>query len=874
MAKTRAAPRREHYKDSMEPVPEDRTRWWPLALCLAVTLALCWSSLSADLVYDDLLVIRQNPRITRLANWPSAFSATYWEFLQPEVAARVAYWRPLATLTHTFAYSLTDGSTRAFHVVNVAVHLAAVAAAFGLVRRLTKSSATAFWAALLFGLHPINVESWAWVSALNGLLAGLFLLLALHAHLAWRERGSSGLPLAGAAFFALALLSKEVAVAGLPLFWLVDHFSGERPRRSWVRAYAPGLVVLLLYWGARVAVFGSLSAGLDRITTDFGPDVDAARLIRLRAELLGGGLRLLFWPVPHLFRPFRPVVPVDDPGVAVDLLTIAGAVGLTFWFARRGWRTAAVGGGLALLGIAPILLRVTSLGSFPLSDRFLYIPSLGGALLLAWSVRRWSPVWISTPLLAALCAGAWWRADDRAATWRDEEALFRTAVEQSPDSAYVHWGLGRVLLEKYRSEGGVEVLDSALEAYETSASILERALRDSSLFATRQDAEQTNVGLGWCYYLQAGLGDGDYTTAREIFRLAIQGSPLSKDAYTGLGVTLAALGEVKEAERKLRKALEIDPRHVPAHQNLAVLLSGIGDWERALHHADKVLEFEADHYEALLHKARAERELGWEELALATAERTEELYPERAEPLVFQTQLALARGDDSDALRLLDRALRLEPDHGPIHYYRGILFVKQGALEAGIASWRRACELMPDHFASHHNLASVLLQTGAVDAAKPFLLRAYELIEEPRMLSTLRQTLGQLARQDPDFSTELGHVDAARDDPPFAERFYEIAIEEDPEHVPALVARAQLRYTSERSAEAIADLSRAAELAPDSFSIHLDLGEWLLEIGRRDEARPHVERARDIGPPSNLPPELAGAVHSRLDRLLGEVGAG
>lgn len=853
-----------------EPVTEDRTRWWPLAVCLAATFALCWSSLSAELVYDDLLVIRQNPRITRLANWPSAFSATYWEFLQPEVAARVAYWRPLATLTHTFAYSLTDGSTRAFHAVNIVVHLASVAAAFLLVRRLAKSSATAFWTALLFGLHPINVESWAWVSALNGLLAGLFILLALHAHLAWRERGSSGLPWQSALLFALALLSKELAVAGLPLFWLVDHFSGSRPQRSWIRAYAPAAIVLLLYWGARVAVFGNLSAGLDRITTDFGPDVDTARLLRLRAELLGGGLRLLFWPVPHLFRPFRPVVPLDDPGIAIDLLTVAGAVGLTIWFARRGWRTAAVAGGLALLGIAPVLLRVTSLGSFPLSDRFLYIPTLGGALLVAWSVRRTLPVWLSTPLLAALCVGAWWRADERASTWRDEEALFRTAVEQSPDSAYVHWGLGRVLLEEYRRDGDQATLNEALEAYETAASLLERALVDSSLFATRQDAEQTNVGLGWCYYLAAGIGDGDYATAREIFRLAIRGSPLSKDAYTGLGVTLAALGEMKEAERTLLKALEIDPRHVPGHHNLSVLLSGIGEWKRALYHADKVLEFEAGHYEALIHKARAERELGWQELALATAKRTEELYPDRAEPLVFQAQLALASGDDSNALRLLDRALRAEPTHGPIHYYRGILFVKQGEVEAGIASWRRTCELMPQHFASHHNLGSILLQTGAVDAAKPYLARAYELIAEPRMLSTLRQPLGQLAREDPTFSTALGDIDASRPDPAFAERFYEIALENDPDHVPALLARANLRYDSERLAEAIADLSRAAELVPKSFTLHLDLGEWLLEVGQREEARVHIERARDLGPPANLPPELAGAVRSRLERLLAQ----
>src|SRR5262249_38514488 len=143
--------------------------------------------------------------------------------------------------------------------------------AFRLALRLSRNAWVAFFAALLFGLHPTKVEAVSWISAMNDPLLGLFALLALDAFARHRERGSAGVAWPAAVWSLLALLSKESAVAVLPMVLALDlgRIALGRESRIEARAYVPLAVALALYYVARVAVFGDLAAGFDRTTTDF-----------------------------------------------------------------------------------------------------------------------------------------------------------------------------------------------------------------------------------------------------------------------------------------------------------------------------------------------------------------------------------------------------------------------------------------------------------------------------------------------------------------------------------------------------------------------------------------------------------------------------
>ena len=147
----------------------------------------------------------------------------------------------------------------------------------------------------------------------------------------------------------------------------------------------------------------------------------------------------------------------------------------------------------------PVLLKVESVGTFPLSDRFLYLAALGFSLLVAHAaITRLSK---KGSTIALTCLALAYTAQDisHAAAWSDDEALFRTALEQNPRNPNIHWSLGRVLLEEFQESSELEPLNEATSVYEAGMELLAEARNsDFSIFASEDDAVQMNLGLGWC----------------------------------------------------------------------------------------------------------------------------------------------------------------------------------------------------------------------------------------------------------------------------------------------------------------------------------------------------------------------------------------
>src|SRR5262245_52031500 len=201
-------------------MPRDALRW--LALCVALAAIPFLPGLAGGFVYDDLAMVVRNPRIASFAHLPEILGRPMLDFLDPETASHVGYWRPVAGLALTLGYALGGGGPIGFHLVSLGLHLAATAVAFRLAWRLSKSTPIAFFAALLFAVHPTHVEGVSWISAINDPLFGLFALLALDAFVAWRDAGSRGSAWGAALWLLPALLSKEMAAAIAPMALAVD----------------------------------------------------------------------------------------------------------------------------------------------------------------------------------------------------------------------------------------------------------------------------------------------------------------------------------------------------------------------------------------------------------------------------------------------------------------------------------------------------------------------------------------------------------------------------------------------------------------------------------------------------------------------------
>jgi len=851
----------------MEPLPvaprTDHGRRTRLLVCLALLLAplaVYWSSLSNGLVYDDLVLVRGNPRNASFAALSEQFSGSMWDFLEPDEQSRVGYWRPLAGVALTCANVWGGGAERAFHVASLLLHLAATAAAFALAWRMTRQLAVAAPAALLFALHPVQVESVAWASAINGPLFGLFALLTLERFLAWRERGSRGVPWTAALCFLAALLSKELALAVLPCVIAVDFLrrGAEGPAAQRLqptgRAYGALLAAVALYLGARMWVFGP-NLGFDLVTTDF--DVSRTRLTMLRVELAGGMLGLLAWPAE--LNLFRPIVP--DPQLALgSFLQAAGAVaalvGLLVLTRVLRWRVALSACLIVGCALLPVVVGVQSLGTFPLSERLLYFAVFGFALALAWILVRILPTGLAVAALLVLAGVHGWRSHARTAVWKDETALFDEAVRASPDTPYVHWGRGRVMLQRYRNRaldpnpGDVDRLGEAFRSFQQALELADRGQKgDGRIAAFPIDFVQANLGLGWCYLYEAQIDPyHDYETPMRIFESVVQRYPTYEEAHASLGVARATLGRLAEAGEALLAALEINPRYASAWKGLGVVHLRRGKLLDAAAAFERALELRTDDLELLVLLAQTRAGLGASATAEALLARAVAAHPRAAAPLVQQATLRAERGDFQAALELVRRALELAPNDGEAHLLRGKLHARVDERLLAKSEFLRAAELLPTSFEAHYNAASVLLLEPEypLQQALPFLVRAYSLRPAGPTGESLRATLHAAGIQDVGTLWELASTDAARGDDAAALEWVAAALAVDALHGPSHYLKGFLLRRKQDRAGAEAAWREAVRLLPASLQARLSLGELLEELDRGAEALPVLEQALEI----------------------------
>jgi len=888
-------------------------RLWALGILLATALVHL-RALGGELVYDDRLLIARNPLIADLANLPRLFTSGYWDFLELREAEYIGYWRPLTAVVQALIWPFAGPEPLPYHAVSLAIHLGAVLAAFTLARRLGASPWVAGASGLLFGLHPAHVESVAWISALNDPLFGCLALLSLERFLAWRARGSHGLPLAALIAFALALLAKELAAALVPLLFLLDLLrpagAGEpertladrpetprglrgvarllrAPYRSQA-AWIPFALAFALYLVARMLVFESPWAGFDRITTDFR--VEAARLAWLRVELFGGALELLVVPLRLvLFRPFRPEIGALDPALVRACVFTLLYFGLLAALVLGRRRLALAAWLVIPAGLLPALIRVESLGQFPLSDRFLYLPVFGFALATALLLRAWFPgraAHVALALLAGFYAVRTW---NRIGDWRDELTVFRTAARQAPRSVYVLWGLGRSELEHYNATRNPAALDAAWRAFEQAEQLLLEARRGTAgdLMVTQRDFVQVTLGFAWCsIYRQeyAGAILALEDLVRRIEEIQVQekaareaGLEVRADfldlekAYTALGTAQFLSQQHEAAERSFARSLELQPSAPETHQNLGRMQLALRRPREAAASFERALALRPSHAEDRLLLAQALETAGETERAEELARALASELPQRVEPLLVLATAALKRRDAAAALEALERALALEPRNALVWYQRARAYLLRDDARNALAAFRNAVEIDPSHFEAHYDLGAWLLSQGALAEARPYLVRAYTLaaleFREP-----LRRNLLQLELSDPAELGELARTDHGRGEWDAARLFVDRLLALQPTHFDGLLLSARLARRAGEAERALADYRAALARAPDNFTVLSELGPYLVELERPEEARPLLERALELGPPAGWPADLRESSLGNLRKLLEKAG--
>jgi tetratricopeptide (TPR) repeat protein len=560
-----------------------------------------------------------------------------------------------------------------YHVTNLALHALSALLLYVLLRRLGLPGA--LLAAAVFAVHPVCVESVAWVSEQKNTLSTVFCLSAALAYLRFDRDRRPGAYLLGTLLFALALLSKSVT-ATLPAALLVVLW-WKRGRISWKSDVLP-----LIPWFLLSAAAADMTARMER---DFiGARGAAFALGPVERCLVAGRaawfyLSKLVWPANQVFNYPRWTV---DASAAWQYLFPAGAVAvLAALFLLRGRSRGPLAAALLFVGLLFPALGFINVYPFVFSyvaDHFQYlaaaalIPALAAGCALA--ARRLHPAARRLAPGAGACLIAFlgllaWR---QASRYRDSETFYRAILERNPASWLAHDNLGVVLVARGQRAEAADHYREAIrlnplypEAYNNLGNVLAQSRRfaeAAEAYAGALKARPTFAAAEFNW----GNAMGDAGLPREAathFENAIRLQPASAEAHDGLANTLANSGRLPEAVAEYRAALRLRPAYPEARANLGLALAEQGLWADALPEVSEAIRLRPGYAEAHAYLGFALAGSGRLEEALG--EYRESLRVGRENPDVhYQMGVALqklGRGAEADTEFSLARRLKAVP---------------------------------------------------------------------------------------------------------------------------------------------------------------------------------------------------------------------
>ena len=511
-----------------------------LALGLLVIVSYLPAMLWGGFVWDDNLYIKVDPVRDVSGLWQIWFSPS-------ELGREEHYW-PLVYTTFWLEHKLWGFDPTGYHIVNVLLHLANTLLSWHLLRRLAVPGA--WMVAAVFAVHPLHVESVAWVFERKDVLSGLFYLAAALAWMRFVEQPRRGRYVGTLALYAAALLSKSIAIT-LPMALLIWHWWKQgRVTSTDLLRLVPFCVVGL------VITVGDLSFSRSVAPVSFDYSLTERTLIA--AHVLWFYAGKLLWPSGLAVIYPRWDIRVADP-LAWGYLIAAVALAVALWhFRSRLGRGPLAGALFFAVTLSPVLgfVDYTYMKYAFVADRYQYLAGIGVIVVVigsaAYGVRPLSALWrkvIWAGAVAALVVLGMltWR---QASIWRDNETLNRHVIALNPQALSAHLNLSAALYKQGRYEEALEPARIAV--------------------AQDPDYALTHVNLGATLYAL-----GHLEKAEPHLRRATVLDPQSSDNHFNLGITLAMLGHYDEALQCFDQALALDPTLEDARANREAVLEAM-----------------------------------------------------------------------------------------------------------------------------------------------------------------------------------------------------------------------------------------------------------------------------------------------------------
>jgi len=670
----------------------------PVCLFLIITtLAVFWQVKDHEFInFDDTEYVTENFHV----RGGITFKGVTWAF----TTFHAGNWHPLTWLSHMLDVQLFGLKARWHHLMNLLFHIANTLLLFLVLHRMTKALWQSAFVAALFALHPLHVESVAWVAERKDVLSTFFWMLTMGAYVFYAEKPGIKRYLLAFFFFTLGLMSKPMLVTLPFVLLLLDYWPLKRlqygtadlkspaedvpssasikqkrkskkqdavkekaqAKKPTASPYRWTLIRPLLWEKIPFVVLSVIASVVTYLAQQKGGAVSSLKAIPLDVRVTNAIVSYvsyigkMIWPANlAVFYPHPGMLPYwQILGAALFLLMVTLIVlrmARSFPYVAVSW--------LWYLGTLVPVIGIVQVGLQGMADRYTYVPLIGLFIVIAWSmgdlVKKWlypsfTFIIFTVIILSVLSYTSWVNLR----YWQSGVLLFSHARSCTDDNATVHYLLGLALSE-------IGKVENAQYHYA-------EALKINPRFA------DVHNNLGMILFNQGKIDEaiGHYDEAIRI-------NPNHGKAMWNLGNALLRKGKIEEAAVYYARVLQIDPGDAGAHLNLGNIVASQGKLNEAMTHFREAIRIKDDSVKAITG-------LG---------------------------SILAAQGNFGEAMKYYSKAVQIAPADAEIHYDMGTITASQGNINEAIAHFREAIRIQPDYTKAHNNLGSVLLLQGKIEDA-------------------------------------------------------------------------------------------------------------------------------------------------------------
>jgi Flp pilus assembly protein TadD len=691
--------------------------WVPWVICLLLALAV-WAvfgqTIRYDFInYDDDLYVYENPIVTG----GLSFSKIVWVFTHNN---GLDEWLPLTDISHMLDWQFYGSNAGGHHLTNVALHAATVILLFLVLRAMTGATWRSAFVAALFAVHPLRVESVAWVAERKDVLSGLFFMLTLWAWYLYTQEQlkiTSGKPLEENAFslvdprhwtpgyylalgfFAMGLMSKNMLVTLPFVLLLLDYWplnrAGAAGSASRNRQH--------LVWFALILEKGPffLLSVFSSFITFIAQKVDVQAVQGLSIPWrMGNALMALVDYLGHMIYPAGLALLYPRPGMDLPVWRIIGSllvllvVSTVVVLGRRKYPYLPVGW-LWYLGMLVPVIDIMQARDQTRADRYTYLPEIGLCILITWGVAEICGSWryrrvILGSVAAVILAGLIAAAHAQTTFWKNSVSIWTRTLVCTPRSSVACCNLGIALASQGR-------LDEAAAEFKQALQI-------------NPDDPKSLDNLG-----KILAGEGKLDEAGERFEQALRLNPDDIKTLNNLGAILVSQGKPADAVPYLKKALQLKPDYAEADYNLGNALALQGNLDDAVQAYQQALQLKPD-YAA----------------ARTNLERVKTAQAQQPGPAQNSGPTLDANSNDPNVLN-----------------YWGVMLARQGRVDEAIQQFERALQINPNDASTHNNLGIALASQGKSDEAYQQFVQALDLARAANNTALVESILERLKAYEP-----------------------------------------------------------------------------------------------------------------------------